>query len=651
MDFQDSQHLQQHHRLRHTSESHTHYSRRDLPSADATEIENILESITDAFVALDSEFRFRYLNRQAEHIFGKSRRQLLGTSVYDSFPGFIGTVFDREYKRAISYQVQVEFEAFFAPLGIWVEAHVYPWQEGLAIYFRDVTPRHNAEEVIRTSSERFNLAQKAGKLATWDWNIATGDITWSSNANAVWASDKHDFRLNYQDWFSRVLAEDRPRVENQLRDALFGKCDFDSEYRVRMDDGSTRCFAARGRVHPDEDGRPRRMIGVLLDVTTRRQVEDALRESEETYRSLFETMTQGVIYFDSMARVASVNPAAESILGLAAHDLKNCNADSLWEAIRENGTSYPGSMHPALVALETGREVKNIVIGIYNPREGQHRWVKIDAVPQFRPGEMFPYGAYAILEDITERRLSQELIRSSEKLAATGRLAASIAHEINNPLESITNLLYLLENDPQLSDSARKYASMAQQELARVTHITRQTLGFYRDTSSPKDVDLTSLLDNVTDLYARKIRSKNISVVRDYRNCGNIQAFAGELRQVFSNLILNAIESMPENGILRLRVFPSSSAARDLRPGVHVIIADNGPGIPPENRRRIFEPFFTTKGEKGTGLGLWVTNGIVEKHGGHIRFRSSSVATNSGTVFDVFLPYRSDKRFANTPAA
>ncbi len=615
------------------------------------DIEDILENLTDAFIALDSRFRFLYVNAEAERILGKSRSELLGNRAHELLPGFAGSIFDHEYKRALSSGEKVEFESFYEPLHAWIEVHAHPSNDCLTVFFRDITPRHRADEALLASAERFDLAQEAASMATWDWDLRTGELVWSSNAASLYGMPPERLASRFGQWLELLFPTDCERVRKALQDACERKSDYDTEFRVQWPDGTIRWLAARGQVFRDEQGNPRRIVGVHLDITARKEAEEALTVSEETYRSLFETMTQGVIYFDGFARVISANAAALQILGVSVEDLRGLGADSVWTAIGENGSPFPGNMHPALIALKTAREVKNVVLGVYNPKEEQHRWIKVDAVPQIRPGEMFPFQAYAIFDDITERKRSQEIMRVSEKLAATGRLAASIAHEINNPLESITNILYLLENDPTLHDPARNYANLAQQELSRVTQIARQTLGFYRDTSFPILVDVPSLLDNVVELYRRKIDAKGIKLNREYGDCKTISAFAGELRQVFSNLILNAIESVDRGGTVRLHVSASPDDAKGKRRGIHAVIADNGPGISAEHRKKIFEPFFTTKGEKGTGLGLWVSHGIVEKHGGEIRFRSCITTGRSGTVFSVFLPYRNEHAPATTAVA
>ena len=250
---------------------------------------------------------------------------------------------------------------------------------------------------------------------------------------------------------------------------------------------------------------------------------------------------------------------------------------------------------------------------------------------------MEPTGLLVTLFNIEERLRTEQALLRSEKLAATGRLAASIAHEINNPLAALTNLIYLIETEA-ISDVVRTYANTAQEELARVAHITRQTLAFYRESSAPSDVNLAELIDSALFLYASAIRSKNLEVKREIRFNGSIHGYANELRQVFSNIVGNAIEALPRNGCLRIRLCHSREWSNSRKSGVRIVIGDTGEGIRPDHRPHLFEPFFTTKAEKGTGLGLWVSQGIVEKHSGFIRLKSSIGPHHSGTVFSIFLP-------------
>jgi PAS domain S-box-containing protein len=248
-----------------------------------------------------------------------------------------------------------------------------------------------------------------------------------------------------------------------------------------------------------------------------------------------------------------------------------------------------------------------------------------------------PVRMLGVAMDVTARKMAEEALRSSERLAATGRLAASIAHEINNPLAAVTNALYILRTSTQVLEPAMEYVKTAEAELARVVHITKQTLGFYRELGVPVMTSVPRLLDEVLSAYDTKIENSHIGIHKQYRG-GQLAGFPGELRQVFSNLVLNALEAVTATGTVSVRVKQTHSALE--QQGIQITVADNGPGIPPANMSRIFEPFFSTKETKGTGLGLWVSQGIVEKHGGTIRVRSSVEARHHGTCFLVFLPYR-----------
>lgn len=240
--------------------------------------------------------------------------------------------------------------------------------------------------------------------------------------------------------------------------------------------------------------------------------------------------------------------------------------------------------------------------------------------------------------DITSNKLAEDALRKSEKLAAAGRLAATIAHEINNPLEAVTNLLYLIRLNDAWDDTARSYVAQAEHELARIAHVTRQTLGFYRDTTLPHRMDLPKIVEEVLSLYLPRIQAKNIRLSREYEETVQVSGLAGEIRQVISNLVANAIDALPMEGALRIRVHHGRELANSNRPGGRIVIADTGGGIAPDHRKKLFEPFYTTKQDVGTGLGLWVSREIVQKHGGSITLRSCTVPGRSGTVFSIFLP-------------
>jgi len=245
-------------------------------------------------------------------------------------------------------------------------------------------------------------------------------------------------------------------------------------------------------------------------------------------------------------------------------------------------------------------------------------------------------GASKIARDISDRKRMERLLVEAEKLAANGRMAASIAHEINNPLESLMNLIYLARQNSPVGGKAHGYLVTAEDELERVSHIARQTLGYYRDTGSPASLYVHDLLDNVLTVYRSKLTSNSISIDMRLDDPQKILLSKGEMLQVFSNIVANAIDAMPRGGVLTIC---TSVADGPRGKGIEVVLRDTGAGIRQDQLERVFEPFFTTKGEVGTGIGLWVARELVNKRGGSISISSNTQQGASGTQVTIFLPF------------
>ncbi|PYX97274.1 MAG: hypothetical protein DMG63_14875 [Acidobacteria bacterium] len=247
-----------------------------------------------------------------------------------------------------------------------------------------------------------------------------------------------------------------------------------------------------------------------------------------------------------------------------------------------------------------------------------------------------------IVMDITERKRNEEILRRSEKMAAIGRLGATIAHELNNPLEAVTNLVYLIRKNKSLDEKTQRQLDVVDQELARMADMTRRTLGFYRDTSSAIPVLPAEVMDEVLALYAHRLQSRLIDLKRDYQTHNEVSAFPGEIRKVFSNLIANAIDAVGNRGRITIRIRNSQDWRNPGVRGVRITVADSGSGIHPVDKSKIFEPLYTTKTETGTGLGLWLSKDIIQSHGGSISVHSGGwPGPNCRTVFSVFIPAKS----------
>jgi PAS domain S-box-containing protein len=396
-----------------------------------------------------------------------------------------------------------------------------------------------------------------------------------------------------------------------------------SELEIHHKDG--RITQALGSANPlfDDSGNVRGAVGALIDITERKRMEQTLRERAD----LMDMASEAIMVRDLDGIVRFWNSGAAALYGWTSEEAVGTNLHQLLR------TAFPVARHEIESILIEGRrwegnlvqstkDGREIVVASRKSlqRDGRNRGVVLE-----------------ICRDITVQLQAEEALRKSEKLAAMGRMAGIVAHEINNPLGAITNVFYLLRDHPSLDEEARNYARLAEEELIRVTHITRQTLGFYRESAHTIPVSIPSLLEDTLNFQSRQLQTNRIVVDRRYRSDGIVQGFPGELKQVFLNLIGNAIEAMPDGGCLRLHVRDVHEADGPWT-GVRVSILDTGLGIEPDDAKRLFQPFFSTKSTKGTGLGLWISRGIIQKHEGTIRFRSTCLRMKKVTCFSVVIP-------------
>lgn len=347
----------------------------------------------------------------------------------------------------------------------------------------------------------------------------------------------------------------------------------------------------------------------------------------------------GFAFFDRHLRFVRVNQFLAGMHNLPVGRLLGRSVDEIFtgHAAKVLSESVESVFH-------TGETVQNLELSEEDSEPGAARSWLTNIYP-VRTGTHTVRWAGMILVETTERRRAEDALRRSEKLAATGRLAASIAHEINNPLEAVTNLLYLIRQGP-LDPQSAGYAELATHELARVSEITQQTLRFYRQSTLPMICNVPEMMDSVLTLHHGRIAAMQIRICRRYASDVQLFCFAGELRQVLTNLVANAVDAMtPGGGQLSLRVRYARSLKEPGKNGVRITVADTGSGMSREVQRHIFEPFFTTKDATGTGLGLWVSDEIISKHNGIIRVRSArrtEANGNLGSVFTVFFPSRTD---------
>jgi PAS domain S-box-containing protein len=339
---------------------------------------------------------------------------------------------------------------------------------------------------------------------------------------------------------------------------------------------------------------------------------EELRESQRRAAESIEQISDGFWMYDSELRITYMNAAAEKISERPRSEQIGHNIFDLFPDLKE--TEFEQNLRKAL-SQQVPVEFENL----YIPWQ---RWFSHRVFPS-------PGGLVAYVRDTTEAKKSEQALRRAEQLAATGRLAASISHELNNPLEAVTNLLYLAKVDPDMSGNAKQLLEIADKELQRLSHIASKSLKFYRQSTLPSEVSLSELLDSVLFFYETRVRAQGITIVKRYEQTPLVHCYSGEIQQVFTNLISNALDALGSGGRLILSVKPADSFS------VRVTIADTGQGMSKSTQKQIFQPFFTTKQDTGTGLGLWVTSNILEKHSASLRVRSR---TGQGSVFSLTIP-------------
>jgi two-component system, chemotaxis family, CheB/CheR fusion protein len=354
-------------------------------------------------------------------------------------------------------------------------------------------------------------------------------------------------------------------------------------------------------------------------------------------QAILEQMPVGVIVAEAPSgKLILRNRQAAEILGAPLQPSQSALNQRAYRGFHADGRAYEWEEWPIARAIKWGREVTGEEIRVQR-QDGREVYVCVNAAPLCdASGRVI--GGVATFTDITERKRMEATLERTQKMATSGRLAASLAHELKNPLGALSDLMYLLGSNRDLAESSRQHVHLAENELKRAQQIISHTVGLYRESSRPIGVKVADLLDSILDFYTPTACAREIKVERCFRTAGLIQGFPAEMRQVLTNLLMNALEAVPRGGRVLVRLSDSRHWRKMDLAGVRVTFCDNGCGIQREHLRRIFDPSFTTKGDRGTGLGLWITRDIIHRRGGAIRVRSRTLAPRNGTVFSVLLP-------------
>ena len=484
-----------------------------------------------------------------------------------------------------------------------------------------------AEEALRRQADLLRLSFDAIIV----WRLDGAIESWNVGAERLYGFSESEVlgRVTHE-LLRTVHPMPWPEIEAELREKRF----WEGELHHFTKDGREVIVSARKQLIDGADG-VERVLETNRDITARKRAEEALGQSEERWATTLRSIGDAVISTCAQGKVIFMNAVAEKLTGWPLSEAQGRDLEEVFNIVNEMTREKPES--PVAKVVRMGQ-----VVGLANhtaliSRDGTEVPIEDSGAPiRSQDGEIT--GVVLVFHDVVEKRKAEKAVRHSERLAVTGRLAATLAHEIHNPLDTVGNLLYLMDIAPDLQ-AARQHVALASQEVARVTQMTRHMLAFQRESSKPVPVNIEEILDSVVALFVRKIEAAGIQIEKQVRFEQEFLGLPSEIRQVFANLFGNAVEAVERNGKIRLHAF----ASRDWRTGqrgLRVVVADNGPGIPAEIRGKIFEPFFTTKGEAGTGLGLWITSGIIEKNDGTLRLRTVTRAGRTGTCFSVFFPLK-----------
>ena len=374
---------------------------------------------------------------------------------------------------------------------------------------------------------------------------------------------------------------------------------------------------------------------MLRELDLREKHAQEIMVREQWFRVTLTSIGDAVIATDKQGAVTFLNPVAETLTGC---DLARAKGRDILEVfpIVDEHTHKPAE-NPVKKVLEQGRVVSLANHTALQRKDGTEIPIEDSAAPiRDANGELL--GVVLVFRDVTSERKAREAMRRTERLAAASRLSATMAHEINNPLQAVASLVYLSRMMPDVPKAVASQLTLAEQELQRVAHIVQQSLGFFRESRAAESVDMPALVESVFALYSNKLKSKDIRIERRFGDCPQVQAAHEELKQVISNLVTNAVDAVHKQGTIGITLGSIEEAGQTM---LHILVEDDGPGIPPEYKQQLFEPFFTTKRDVGTGLGLWLTKEIVERHGGRIEVVPRADG-GSGAAFSILLPGSSD---------
>ena len=496
--------------------------------------------------------------------------------------------------------------------------------------FRNMTETVMGARRLRESEARLKLATEVAKLGVFVWDTVEDSGSWeNAHMYEIFGRTRDQGPVNGPAFISELVHPDyQDAFRQSMKDTLQKGEPFHFEGLMYRSDGALRCIEVNGNLQPETDGPRGRILGTIRDVTKIRETEAELRNNAKHLGELAAIVASSedvIVSKDLNGIIASWNEAATRVFGYSPEEIIGT---SILRLIPEHLHSDEKTI---IENIRAGRRIEHFET-VRLAKDGRLVDVSLTVSP-IKDSEGRVIGASKILRDVSSRKRMEQSLLQAEKIAATGRMAATIAHEINNPLEAVMNLLYLLR--PKITDDdGRGFLATAEDELGRVSHIAKQTLGYYRENAAASPASVGDIAEHALTIYEPRCTAAGITVRRSLGPSTKVVLRRGEMMQVVSNLIANAISAMPVGGTLSVSVCDASSP----EDGVVLTVEDDGLGIAPKDLPKVFDAFFTTRATVGTGIGLFIAKQFVEGHGGRIAIESSCESDRHGTTVRVFLP-------------
>ena len=637
-----------------------------LARAQLAELNQFYDNAPVGLCVVDTDLRVLRMNERLANTMRMSRSEIVGRTLHETVPRNAAVV-EPIYRQVIATKTPVLNRELHGPpregetekAQYLISFHPLFDESGdvwaCSTVVQDVTDVKRVERELRQRQEQHSTAQRIARLGHWDRDIIANELFWSDEVYRIFGVSHDEFGSTLESFLRFVHLDDLARVHEVSRAALAGERPYYIEFRIVRPSGELRVVEAQAHVLRDENDDPVRLVGTVQDITERKRTEESLAESERRYRTMLDSLAEGVISVDPDGTIVSCNTSATEILGLTRQQLLAFSTiESRWRVRNEDGETMSPDQFPVNVTLRTGRPVRNVILCVDRP-DGSEVAISVNSQPLLRSDSRQPYGAVISFYDVTQQRsVQKELQEQRDKIthvtrvSTMGEMATGIAHELNQPLSAIANYAYsargVSEGAPsEIAETLDRLLVKLEEQSVRAGTIVRRLRALvHKSPSERAATELDTLIHETFDLIGHDVRSAGIAIETEFDPAARtVLVDVVQIQQVLLNLIRNGIEAMQDTPGEQRQLRVATHREEDGR--IAITVSDHGTGLPAEKLDKVFDAFFTTK-QDGLGMGLAISRSIVEDHGGHLTVFAND---DMGVTFCVTLP-SSDDASVNT---